>query len=1127
MRCCLKRSVSAVFVLVLAGVVAPAVSAAAAPAPGSWLLPTPANWGLVVDQTTTPPQTVTQGVSEYSETYDTVGGRQHTQVLDVDLHAPNVRLGVVEAGDVVTNPADETVTSMAARTHAVAGVNGDFFEIHASGRPLGGVITDGKLLKSPRPDFNAQLGVRADGSVVLGPQDFTGTVTDGAGTHALASVNVVNDLVTGGITEVTPDLGGATGLTASTLVTGHRGSGGSLVVDAVQTGVTAAPTLGADGLALLGCGEGGQWLASTAHPGDTLALAGRVGPDNDLKQLISGSTMLVKDGQVYNDPTGNPPGGVNPETVIGLTKDGGHTIIATLDGRAGESVAVGVSPAQAAGYMVAHGAYTAVLFDGGGSTEMVARKPGDPATSVANTPSDGVERPVANGLFVYSTETAAGPAKSVVVNGGKPVTTVPGATVPVPVYGVDAAANPASGTPVVRVVPDWLGTWSGGRFTAGKPGVGTILAWDGSAFTTQPLRVVDRLSTLTVSPTAPDLANGGKQAFTLSGTTGGRTVDIPAAAATWSVDTPSLGSVDAGAFTAAASGDGLVTVTAKAGGVAASATVAIGSRSRLIDPVDDPAGWNLRNTTGLPAALTADPGVVPPGSAAGASLKLAYTMPAGGGVKQLVLSPKADLHAGADTDGRVPTGIGLWVKGNGTGIELAESYVSVDGTTTTLYPTTVTWQGWRLVVAALPPGLNFPLKISFVDFLAISPSQTSAGTLDVSGLQALYSPRPVVAPPYQAIPANPPWLRFDESAADFPRGGATLLAGDDAHLVAADPGSASSHVLDAVKDRLPTLPAQARPGYVQMLGDMADDGQPADLAFAGSKMAAFGVPYRDLVGNHEISQGALPENGDFTAAFGDTHYAYTAGPAQVIVTDNAHGGLLSSDAFQVPAEAQYPWLVKQLTDTASRAVVVATHMPAYDPHPVADSQFSDRWEARMYVRLVQRYQQTHPDTHVVMVYGHARGFAEQILDPEGKAASPAAGGIPQLTIADLGMPAYAPSDEGGFYHFRLVHTSPSGDVDFSVEPVLASITLTLPSATMKAGTEQAASATGAEVGGDNLPAVTMPIADPASHVWASSDPRVAAVNAVTGRITARRPGTATVSVTSGGVTASAVVTVTP
>jgi hypothetical protein len=1115
MRRASLRNASLVVLTVLA--VSPVANAVAAPDARPWLPPTPPNWSLVVDQGSTAPTTVTRGISEYSETYDTVGGRQHTQVLDVDLTDPNVRLGVVEAGDTITDPADETVTSMAARTHAVAGVNGDFFEIHASGR----------VLKTPRPGFNAQLGVRADGSMVLGPQTFTGSVTDGTSSHALASVNTVDDVAAGGITEVTPDLGGATGLAASTLVTGHEVAGG-LAVDTVRTGVTTAPVLAEGGLALLGGGEGGQWLASTVHPGETLAVAGKIGPDGDLRQLISGATMLVKDGRVYADPTGTPPGGVNPETVVGLTRDGGRAIVATLDGRLGASVATGVSPAQVAGYMIAHGAWAAVLFDGGGSTEMVGRAPGASATSVLNTPSDGTERPVANGLFFYSNEKTPGGAKAAVVNGGKAVTTVPGATVPVPVYGIDALGNPARGTPVVRVVPDSLGTWSDGRFTAGRPGFGAILAGDGAAVTSEPLRVAEGLTALTMSPTAPDLANGGKQAFTLSGTVkGGGPAEIPAAAASWSVDNPALGSVDAsGVFTAAASGDGLATVTAKAGGAAASATLAVGSRSQLIDEVSDPAGWTLRNTTGAPAALGADPGVVPPGSAAGASVRLAYTMPAGGGVKQLVLSPQATLRAGADASGQDPTGIGLWVKGDGTGIMLAESYLSVDGTTTTLYPTTVTWKGWQLVVASLPPGLSFPLKISYLDFLAISPSQTTSGALDVSGLQALYSPRPVVTPPYQAIPPNPSWLRFREDSAAFGRTGSTLLAGDDAHLVAADPGSASSHVLDAVKDRLPALAPQARPTQVQMLGDMADDGQPADLDFARSKIAALGAPYRDLVGNHEISQGALPENGDFAQVFGDTHYAYTAGPARVIVTDSAHGSLQSSDAFQVPAEAQYPWLVRQLTDAASPAVVVATHMPAYDPHAIADSQFSDRWEARMYLRLVQRYQQTHPGKHVIMVYGHARGFSEQVLDPEGRPATPAAGGIPQLTIADLGMPAYAPSDEGGFYHFGLIHISPSGDVDFSVEPVLTGITVSVPSPAVTVGTTQAAAAVGAEVGGDNLPAATMPIADPASHVWTSSDPGVAAVDAVTGVVTAHHPGTATIDVTSGGVTGSAAVTVT-
>ncbi|HZE32042.1 MAG TPA: Ig-like domain-containing protein [Actinoallomurus sp.] len=52
------------------------------------------------------------------------------------------------------------------------------------------------------------------------------------------------------------------------------------------------------------------------------------------------------------------------------------------------------------------------------------------------------------------------------------------------------------------------------------------------------------------------------------------------------------------------------------------------------------------------------------------------------------------------------------------------------------------------------------------------------------------------------------------------------------------------------------------------------------------------------------------------------------------------------------------------------------------------------------------------------------------------------------------------------------------------------------------------------------------MADPASHVWTSSDARVVSVDPVTGAVTAHRPGTATVSVVSGGATGKLTVTIT-
>ena len=378
---------------------------------------------------------------------------------------------------------------------------------------------------------------------------------------------------------------------------------------------------------------------------------------------------------------------------------------------------------------------------------------------------------------------------------------------------------------------------------------------------------------------------------------------------------------------------------------------------------------------------------------------------------------------------------------------------------------------------------------------------------------------------FRSLPKNPSWLTYQESADSFDRSGTTFLTGDDAHMLASDPGSASSEVMDAVKNRLPSLSPQARPDQAQFLGDMADDGKLADLRFAKSKMDALGVPSRDVVGNHEITQGADAENGDFAQVFGDTHYSYSAGPAQVIVTDNAHGSLLSSDAFQSPAGAQYPWLVDQLTHATGHDVLVVTHMPAYDPHPAANSQFTDRWEAQMYLRLVQKYQQSHPDKHVIMLYGHARGFAEQILSPTGQSVTASQGGVPQLTFADLGMEPYAPADQGGFYNFGLLHVAQNGDIRFSVEPVLSAVHVTAPSAMLARGGKETLTASGDEVGGDNLPDVSMPIADPASHVWSSDNPKAASVDPVSGVVTAHRPGTATVTGTSGGVGGSVELTV--
>ncbi|WP_279583091.1 phosphodiester glycosidase family protein [Fodinicola feengrottensis] len=396
--------------LVIAGLVG-TPGASASPGLARWLPPTPATWPLVVDEQTSAKQTLTRGVQQWSDHLDTAGGAQRAQVMDVDLTDPNLRLGVVESHDHLTDTADEVPTSMADRTGAIAGVNSDFFEIYGSGRPEGMVVIDGQLVKSPNASRPWNLMVRDNGSIGIGPATYAGTVTAGAASHPITSVNTVNDLsTTGALVRVTSYLGTPSPIPSSTVVSGKR-EGAALVITSITPKVTDLAQLPAGTEELVGTGDAGTWLTANAHLGDRLAIAEKVGPDNDLRQAVSGGAILVKDGERAVPLQGPGENNINnPVTAVGVTKDGKKAIFAAFDGHQAEGVAQGLTEPQLAGWLIQHGAYNAILFDSGGSTQMVGRLPGQTTTSVLNVPSDGHERPVANGLFLYSTSKQPGPA---------------------------------------------------------------------------------------------------------------------------------------------------------------------------------------------------------------------------------------------------------------------------------------------------------------------------------------------------------------------------------------------------------------------------------------------------------------------------------------------------------------------------------------------------------------------------------------------------------------------------------------------------------------------------------------------------------------------------------------------
>ncbi|WP_157950114.1 phosphodiester glycosidase family protein [Vallitalea okinawensis] len=121
----------------------------------------------------------------------------------------------------------------------------------------------------------------------------------------------------------------------------------------------------------------------------------------DLEKLefaISGGGQIVKGGQVIEEPGLEVKENErHPRTAIGISKDGNQVIMMVVDGR-GKSI--GATDKELANLMIEEGAYDAMLLDGGGSSELTYIPSGEEGFTVANVPSDGKERQIANGIGI-------------------------------------------------------------------------------------------------------------------------------------------------------------------------------------------------------------------------------------------------------------------------------------------------------------------------------------------------------------------------------------------------------------------------------------------------------------------------------------------------------------------------------------------------------------------------------------------------------------------------------------------------------------------------------------------------------------------------------------------------------
>ena len=344
--------------------------------------------------------TVAEGVEHAHFTREAPGeGKWNINVLRIDMS--QARLDVIRARDVAIGL--ETVTSIAARTGAIAAVNGGYFRTSGDflGDSTGTLQIDGVLWSEP-DRARASVGiVRApEGArLVFGHVTWDAAITAGGETREVDGLNRArgpNDLVV-----FTPQFGPAT-------ITDD--SGVEVVVQSgrvteVRDAAGSAP-IPDDGFIVSARGEARAWVLKHLRPKTRVQVttslqpadASRDNPWTAAEDILGAGPKLVTAGKVDVTDVREKmiptfASDLHPRTAIAALSDG-RALLLTADGRRAPE-RVGLALDDLAALLIELGAREAINLDGGGSTAMVIEG------TLVNFPTDPTgERPVSDAIVV-------------------------------------------------------------------------------------------------------------------------------------------------------------------------------------------------------------------------------------------------------------------------------------------------------------------------------------------------------------------------------------------------------------------------------------------------------------------------------------------------------------------------------------------------------------------------------------------------------------------------------------------------------------------------------------------------------------------------------------------------------
>ncbi len=651
-------------------------------------------------------QRIGPGMDLYRYRLEVGGGALTARLLVVDLENPHVEVRAISPSNGFNNR--QTVRAMASTTDAVAAVNADLFHLTRPAAPFGPHVERGTLLSSPTSNaYSRAFGIDDSGRAHIRYWPFAGRVHLGGVSHPLAGYNQTYVGSDGGLflydgnwgTEVSASF--FTGPVVAATVSGSLVS----TVD-VTTGSVHIPP---GGYALVGEGSGGEFLRGVARAGSHFHHEAGLSTSMRVETAVGGHSLIVDEGRPLSSLSS--PGATRASrSALGIDPEGRILRLVTVDGT--PSVA-GLTMGELAEFMSRTGSHRALNLDGGGSTSMAVRYPGEFDPVLASTPGSGFERSVPNALGIYNVARPSAP-DTILVDG--PTGMLAGTEVTYRVTAHDANYLPVRvGTGDVRweVSDPSIAGFEGNTLSARSPGEILVRASLGSVDRNFSVKIFGGEDIQDILVTPRDLRMLSGQSVRLSArvvTNTGVTLDAGPDTVSWSTD---FGRIEGNVYHAP-DVEGFGTLTADIDGHTKEVPIRIGGRR---EPFFTFREWQTASFRSYPEGLggsfeiITDPAYSFRGERSG---RLAYDFSG----EAATMIAYGQLGSGQISMGENNVGVSAYIMGDASGYELRGEIVDAGGRSRhVVLSESIDWQGWVRVSGAIDPGWPQPLTLSSIYLL--------------------------------------------------------------------------------------------------------------------------------------------------------------------------------------------------------------------------------------------------------------------------------------------------------------------------------------------------------------------------------------------------------------------------